>query len=292
MRHFHRLAAFVALGLVLAACGGSSRASNPAMTSPSASVATSSAPTSAVAATSAIPPIVWTKQPSGPPVYAVWDAVCCNTLPAESPALPTGTDTPTDGFYALTFADWQNAPSDADPEVSLSRFRSCADRAFQNATTSDCLILDQPFSVDHGASVKRTLDLYAATTKVWVIGHVCEGGDVGFTNWTGDGRALRDLEQRFEADYIKWVEPNLPPDKNDVYGTAIPPAVTATGSPFSTATCTAGLEWTEPNGPTLLLQMLGHPSAGQAALLGFLHGRAVDVTAGAHTAYFYAAYQP
>ena len=235
----------------------------------------------------------WVESTNLLPDYAAYVAFCCDGDIPDSPDIDPTAKSPMPGTYAATITEWT---STGNPVFSLARFRSCDDDSFRNNIDFGCLDPDPEMphdaAIDGSTSTLITIDLADPMLSVHIIGHVCApDGTISTSNWVGNGAALRDLADTFDADYITAIKPLVIDDYLSL-DSSLP---VSSLPPRFAPTCTdPGIAWTAASGPTILMQSargVGYLPTSRP-VTDYLWAKAVDIESTGTTLYLYAAYSP
>lgn len=235
----------------------------------------------------------WTHADTADAPQAATAEFCCSQAIPDSPEFSTDAQALADGLYAMHIANWFADVKAAVIDMSILRYRSCADPFMVSSDLNDCtgVVDDLASAADLSLETHRVLDLSRAATSIWVLGHSCRSGTVEITSWTGDGTAFVNLMHTFQTDKSRWIDPYVEGDQFWVQD--LPPQALTNDSPFTKSSCVENaLEWTFPSGPTLLIQGSLVGSGPNAEITQFLSGRAFEVAGDNETAYFYGGYRP
>lgn len=269
-----------ALVMLTVACGSESRVQESDATD------SSSATISAVTHS-------WTQADTADAPQAAIAEFCCSQAIPDSPEFTADAQALADGLYAMHIAHWFADVDDSVIDMSILRYRSCADPFMVSSELNDCtgVVDDLASAADLSLETQRVLDLSAPATSIWILGHTCLAGTVDITSWIGDGTAFTQLMHTFQSDKSQWIDPYVEGDQFWVQD--LPPQSLTNDSPFSKSSCVENaLEWTFPSGPTLLIQGSLVGVGPNAEITQYLTGRAVEVDGDKKTAYFYGGYRP
>ena len=235
----------------------------------------------------------WTQASTADAPIAATAEFCCSTVIPDSPEFTADAQPLSDGIYAMHIANWFSDVQASVIDMSILRYRSCADPFMVSSDLNECtgVVDDLASAADLSLETHRDLDLTSGDVKIWLFGHACLTDGVDITSWVGDGLALMNLMQSFQSDKEQWLDPYVQGELRWVQD--LSPEATAAGSPFVISSCVENaLEWTIPDGPTLLIQGSIGVASPDAALTQWVSGRSLEVSAGQQTAYLYGAYRP
>ena len=236
---------------------------------------------------------VWTQASTADAPIAATSEFCCSTAIPDSPEFTADAQPLADGMYAMHIAHWFSDVQASVIDMSILRYRSCADPFMVSSDLNECtgVVGDLASATDLSLENHRDLDLTSNDITIWLFGHACLTDGVDITSWVGDGLALTNLMQSFQSDKEQWLDPYVQGELRWVQD--LSPEATAGDSPFVISSCVENaLEWTIPDGPTLLIQGSIDDVGPGAAVTQWVAGRSLEISAGQQTAYLYGAYRP
>jgi hypothetical protein len=206
-----------------------------------------------------------------------------------SPAAPTGTNPPADGWYVATLREpWDPARPDA-LAVRIQRLELCS------VLPGGCDNMDDPSEMNIDPTWQLDLDLPLDATTDVVVG--------GFKCWDapeqkqGTGVELADLFTAYTADYAAAIEPRLSDDGMTNGQLALDVAASPTGGFVGEEAMCPGeetlagpLRYAHDDAPVLLLQSVTDWDGGPLGATDLVRLGGVQYTGGVPVFYFYAGF--